>query len=117
MNICNKIKQIQLSLNELNYKFYKKTLLSQSFYCQLESKGMIPENSMLTDLYPDGSNTYIVDIITKDMKIIKIDIDLDFPNLTIYEDRTKEYMKKSKKKNSKEYIALGLYKKTKGVKC
>jgi len=110
MILCNKINKIKVSLSELNYKYYEKELLTESFYSQLKSKGIFPENSMLIDLYPDSSNTYIVDIITKDMKIIKLDLDLDSPDHTICEDITKEYMKKAKKLNSKEHIALELYK-------
>ena len=73
----NKIESITDELLKLNKKFHSKSLLTESFYVQLEQAGFMYKKCILINLFPDSSNTYCGKIIRQDGQVFEFDIDLD----------------------------------------
>ncbi len=105
-----KQKELRSDIEELNRKYFNKTLLNESFYDQLSNNGIFPENSMLINMYPDSSNTYIVELFTNSLTVLRLDLDLDFPEYSIIENITDEFMIKAKVKSTKESVLLAIFK-------
>ncbi len=105
-------------LIKLNKLFHSRSLLSSNFYSQLMQKGFVYQNCILISIFPDGSNTYCGVIINQEGCVFDVDVDLDFPDYSVWRDITKEFKNSynNAKKNvrsksfQKEIIAFDLYK-------
>jgi hypothetical protein len=78
-------------IRELNERFRNGALLGKSFHAQLRLHGCDPSRSVLVALVPDGANTYSGQIIKQDGSVLAFDVDLDSPDLSRWEDCTREF--------------------------
>lgn len=103
---------VEQELRELNSRFHDGRLLPSQFEKQLLSAGIDQLKSVVVEVFPDGSNTYVGVLIAQNNIVFEFDIDLDDVAGSIWVDITDEFFGKIKNIHSKKHrekIAYDLF--------
>lgn len=103
-------KKIRDELIDLNDKFRSLELFPLEFYRQISHKNVDVASSVLVDVLPDSSNTYIGRLIDQEDNIWSFDIDLDNASYSEWDDITEGFCRLLKepsadKKHTLEFLA------------
>lgn len=98
------MEQARLELEKMNETFRARKILPEAFYSQIEQRGFQIDSAILVNLVPEGSNTYSGQILSADARLFYFDIDLDSPQMAVWE----ELETKPKKSSDRVAVALTL---------